>query len=135
MTDLNRSTGNSGGPADAGSQMQQTGKLITSSCRQPRLPTITATPASTTGSHTRGRGRAYAAGLYFSHPEGAETPAQGEPLHVLWWEGPLHFYLSSERADSPVAQEIEVSQTASSPHRLQPLLRAGLLRVLKSEPP
>lgn len=86
-------------------------------------------------SHTRGRGRAYAAGLYFSHPEGAETPAQGEPLHVLWWEGPLHFYLSSERADSPVAQEIEVSQTASSPHRLQPLLRAGLLRVLKSEPP
>lgn len=40
--------------------------------------------AYTTGSHTRRRGRTYAAGLYFSHPQGAETSTQVEPLHLLW---------------------------------------------------
>lgn len=47
-------------------------------------------------------------------------------MHVLWWGRAFHVHLSSKRTDSPVDWEIRVSQTASSPHPLRPLLCAHL---------
>lgn len=52
---------------------------------------------------------------------------QVQPLYVLWWKGALRVDLSDKRADSPVGQELRVSQTSSPPKPLRPLLRVCLL--------
>lgn len=48
---------------------------------------------------------------------------QVQPLYVLWWKGARRVDLFDKRADSPVGQELRVSQTSSPPKPLRPILQ------------